>query len=197
MRTALLIFPLVLLACSAPVDKAPAEENEARDTTVFTPTADTLASATILVYGRIKDAETGEGLRRFHIRLEDALTGALVDSATVVDDSASYELELDYGRSFHLHYSADGYTTKSLVVDARDLSEDNGAGGFSMHMNVGLVQRLQGVDYTMLDEPLGRAHYSEESTAIVWDTVHLAQRQYLLERLMVEQARVRSRMTKR
>lgn len=197
MKTVLLFFPLLLLACSAPEKPAGSDSDAARDTTVFNPGPDTASVHTVLVYGRIKDAETGEGMQRFHIRLEDAVSGALVDSATIEDDSASYEMELDYGRSYHLHYSADGYTAKSLVVDARDLTELNGAGGFAMHMNVGLVQRLLGIDYTLLDEPLGRAYYSEESTAIVWDTVHVAQRQRLLEQLMEEQARVRSRMPRR
>lgn len=197
MRTVLLFFPLMVLACSNPGDDPPMDRHEARDTTVFTPSADTLAPPTILVYGRIKDAETGEGMQRFHIRLQDALTGALVDSATVVDDSASYELELDYGRSYHLHFSADGYTTKGLVVDARGIPVMDDDGGFGMHMDVGLLERLPGMDYRTLDLPLGRARYVPQDSAMVWDSAYVAERRALLNTLMEEQARVRSRMPKR
>lgn len=197
MRIIPLFFPLVLLACSAPGDKAPALHNESRDTTVFEPGPDTMTSSTILVYGRIKDAETGEGMMRFHIRVDDGGNGALVDSATVVDDSASYELELDYGRSYLLHYTAEGYTTKSLVVDARGIPAMDDDGGFGMHMDVGLVERLSGVDYRTLNEPLGRARYVPQDSAMVWDSAYVAERRALLNTLMEEQARVRSRMPKR
>lgn len=197
MRSAPFFFPLMLLACSTPVDKAPAEHNEARDSTVFAPGPDTAASSTILVYGRIKDAESGDGMARFHIRVDDGMSGALVDSATVVDDSASYELELDYGKSYLLHYTADGYTTKSLVLDARGIPAMEDDGGFGMHMDVGLVERLPGVDYRALDEPLGRAYYVPQDSAMVWDSVHVAERRVLLKALMEEQARVRSRMSTR
>lgn len=62
MRTVLLFFPLLLLACSAPENPAGKEADDARDTTVFNPGPDTAAAPTILVFGRIKDAETGEGM---------------------------------------------------------------------------------------------------------------------------------------
>ncbi|QQR87119.1 MAG: hypothetical protein IPJ76_02510 [Flavobacteriales bacterium] len=197
MRLAPLFLPLFVLACSAPVDDTPAVPEQGRDTTVFSPGPDTASTSTILVYGRIKDAETGEGMERFHIRVADGVSGALVDSATVVDDSASYELEIDYGRSYRLYYTADGYTTKSMVVDARGIPAMDDDGGFGMHMDVGLVERLPDVDYSMLDEPLGQARYMPEDSAMQWDSAHVAQRRALLKTLMEEQARVRSRLPKR
>lgn len=197
MRTVLLFFPLLLLACSAPENRAGTDAGSARDTTVFDPGPDTASAPTILVFGRIKDAETGEGMERFQIRVEDAVSAALVDSATIEDDSASYELEVDYGRSYHLYFTADGYTTKSLVVDARGIPAMDDDGGFGMHMDVGLVERLPGVDYRTLDEPLGRARYVPQDSAMVWDSAYVAQRRALLIAMMEEQARVRSRMPRR
>lgn len=188
---------MVLCACKDGVDKRQIKVSVADSLEVNMVGQDTTAAANALVFGRIRDAETGEGMRTFHVQVSDVVSSALIDSATVVDDSASYELVLDYGRHYRLMYTAPGYTAKQMLVDLRGIPEELHAEGFGMNLDVRLVEALDGVDYSVLDEPLGIAAYHRSDTAIVWDSAYMAPRKAALTKVMEEQARVRSRMTKR
>lgn len=125
----------------------------------------------IYVYGTVKDyvsAVKQEGVSVI-VYKDDVRMAAMV-----TDSSGRYEVYLDYDHVYKLWFMKAGLVTKHVVIDGRHVPTDIRPGGHGMNIEMTLFKSLPGLDMSVLDEPIGKAHYSPVDSTITWDLDYTA-----------------------
>ncbi len=137
----------------------------------------------VYVYGTVKDYTTAKKL--------DAVTVAVYKNGvklteTVTSANGKYEFNLDYGSDFKIVYSKAGIVSKFINIDTRNIPEEERAGGHGMNVEMTLFNELPGVDFSILQQPIGKAKYDAASGDVTWDLQYTDQIRSELARLMKE-----------
>lgn len=90
-------------------------------------------------------------------------------SVVHVNDSGRYDIELPLDYLYLLNYSAEGMVHKSIEIDTRYMPLNVQSGGFAMDIDMSLFEAIPGVDFSILDQPIGKCKYDEDSNAIEFD----------------------------
>lgn len=125
----------------------------------------------IYVYGTVKDYVSAVKLQGVSVIVHKDD----VRIATLVTDSLGrYEVNLDFDHVYKLWFMQPGKVTKQIEVDARAIPTDLRPGGFGMNVEMTLFKSLQGLDMSVLDQPIGKARYSPVDSTMSWDMEHTA-----------------------
>ena len=132
----------------------------------------TLAQDTtsVYVFGKVRNYDSAHAVPGATVAARDTLLAFAVSTTT--DDSGKYALDLPYEHAYLLSFSCKGLVTKHLILDAREVPADDRAGGAAMNIDITLLERLEGVDYAVLDRPIGRCLYSATEHGMVWDILY-------------------------
>jgi tetratricopeptide (TPR) repeat protein len=139
----------------------------------------------LYIFGIVKDYATSKKIPGVTIKAFE--NGKLVDTyETKVN--GKYEFFLDVGKQYELVFSKPGIVTKRVSMDARNIpSEDVGA-GFSMNIEMSLFEEMEGLDVSILDQPIGIAKYNANTGALEFDFAYTQKIKDELNRLMREWA---------
>ncbi|MBK7947138.1 MAG: hypothetical protein IPJ85_18350 [Flavobacteriales bacterium] len=120
----------------------------------------------VVVFGTVKDFSTAKKI--------DAVTvtvfkngGKLVEVPS--NASGKYEVNLDYGAEYKLLLAKKGYVSKNIVIDTRNIPEEDRSGGHGMNIDFTLMADMPGVDFSVLLEPFGKAKFDPAAATISWD----------------------------
>jgi hypothetical protein len=120
----------------------------------------------VMVYGTVKDMSTSKKLDGVTVtvfkngsKLRDVITNA----------SGKYEVNLDYGADYKIMCSKAGFVGKNITIDTRNVPEEERLGGHGMNIDFTLMAELSGVDYSILQQPFGKAAYTKASGNFEWD----------------------------
>lgn len=120
----------------------------------------------VMVYGTVKDMSTAKKLDGVTVtvfkngaKLVEVLTNA----------SGKYEVNLDYGADFKVMCSKPGFVGKNINIDTRNVPEEERQGGHGMNIDFTMMVEIQGVDYSVLLEPFGKANYVGATGNFEWD----------------------------
>ncbi|MBS1583916.1 MAG: hypothetical protein JST66_17090, partial [Bacteroidetes bacterium] len=137
----------------------------------------------VYVYGTVKDQFTAKKLDGITVtvfkngsKLAEAVTNA----------SGKYEFNLDYGSEYKLLYAKPGMVSKNITIDTRNVPEEERAGGHGMNVEVNLFNELPGIDFSVLQQPIGKAKIDPTTNEMSWDLQYTAQIRSEIDRLMKE-----------
>ncbi|MBK8497981.1 MAG: hypothetical protein IPL52_03985 [Flavobacteriales bacterium] len=120
----------------------------------------------VVVFGTVKDFSTAKKLEGVTITVFKN-GGKLLEVPT--NASGKYEVNLDYGADYKIMCSRTNYVGKNISIDTRNIPEEDRAGGHGMNIDFTMMQDLPGVDFSVLQEPFGKAKYSPTAGNIEFD----------------------------
>ncbi len=137
----------------------------------------------VYVYGTVKDYVSSKKLDGITVTVfkNGAKLAEVVTSA-----SGKYEFNLDYGSDFKLVYSKPGMVSKNISIDTKNIPEEERVGGHGMNVEMTLFQELPGIDFTILQQPIGKAKFDPTSKEVTWDLQYTDQVRSEIARLMKE-----------
>ncbi len=127
--------------------------------------------STLYVYGTVKDHGSGAPLERFlvnAINMRDTADRVLART----NAKGRYELVLHGDKEYAVVYSAVGMLTKHVLMDLRGPDAAQWKDGFGMNVNMTLFAPVEGVDFSVLREPVGKCRFNRELAVFDWDVAY-------------------------
>ena len=137
----------------------------------------------VYVYGTVKDYTTSKKLDGITVTVFKN-GGKLAE--VVTNASGKYEFNLDYGSDYKLVYSKPGIISKNISIDTKNIPEEERVGGHGMNVEMTLFQELPGIDFSVLQQPIGKAKFDPASKEVTWDLQYTEQVRSEIARLMRE-----------
>lgn len=128
--------------------------------------------AALKVKGVILKLEDGKKIKGAQVTVENKLNGK---SFTQVAKSGKYKLSIQYDQLYELNYAADGYHTKKIEVDTRNIPYDKQS-KLKMDIEVDLFKRIKGFDEKVLFAPISKALFKPNTNNLGWDTDYYRKR---------------------
>lgn len=85
---------------------------------------------------------------------------------------------------YKIEFSAPGYISKHVIIDARSIPLEEQLGGFSMDIDITLFRKIDGIDFSLFEKPVGVSKYDPYVYAIAWDSRQVKRVQDEMKRLM-------------
>ena len=137
----------------------------------------------VYVYGTVKDYATSKKLDGITVTVYKN-GGKLAE--VVTNASGKYEFNLDYGSDYKIVYSKPGMVSKNISIDTKNIPEEERVGGHGMNVEMTLFAELPGIDFSMLQQPIGKAKFDAASKEVTWDLQYTEQVRAEIQRLMKE-----------
>lgn len=122
--------------------------------------------ADVLIYGNVKDHFSRKKLEGVVVKVSQ--NGKSFDSQTITS-SGKYEFFLPLNQLYSISFEKPGYVSKFFEVNAKNIPSEDLRGGFSMPADVSLFETMEGVDFSILNDPIGKASYQPERGGMEWD----------------------------
>ena len=137
----------------------------------------------VMVYGTVKDMGSAKKLDGVVVTVFK--NGAKL-TEVVTNASGKYEVYLDYGADFKVMCAKPGFVGKNISIDTRNVPEEERVGGHGMNIDFTMMVEIQGVDYSILQQPFGMANYVKASGNFEWDMEYTARMRDAQARLLKE-----------
>lgn len=135
----------------------------------------------VMIYGTVKDLTSSK-------KLDGVTVTVFKNGAKLIDvptnASGKYEVNLDYGSDYKVMVSKPGFVGKNITIDTRNVPEEERQGGHGMNIDFSILTDLPGIDYSILNEPFGKANYT--SGTFAWDIEYTNKMRDAQARLMKE-----------
>lgn len=120
----------------------------------------------INTFGSVKDERTGKKLSDVNISI--TRDGEPLQSY-LTPANGKFNFDLEFGYSYNIYYELEGYVTKFITIDGRNVHPEDRMGGFGFDLEMGLFQFVEGVNFDILKQPIGIAKYSPEAGDLAFD----------------------------
>ncbi|MBK6542711.1 MAG: hypothetical protein IPG10_15810 [Flavobacteriales bacterium] len=137
----------------------------------------------VYVYGTVKDYTSAKKLDGVAVAVYK--NGAKL-TEVVTNASGKYEFNLDYGADYKIMYVKTGIVSKNITIDTRNIPEEERVGGHGMNIEMTLFSELPGIDFSVLQQPIGKAKFDPTSSEVTWDLQYTEQIRSEIARLMKE-----------
>ncbi len=137
----------------------------------------------VYVYGTVKDYVSSKKLDGITVTVFKN-GGKLAE--VVTNASGKYEFNLDYGSDYKLVYSKAGMVSKNIAIDTKNIPEEERVGGHGMNVEMTLFTELPGIDFSVLQQPIGKAKFDATTKEVTWDLQYTEQVRAEIQRLMKE-----------
>ncbi|MDX9750584.1 MAG: hypothetical protein RBT71_05850 [Flavobacteriales bacterium] len=125
----------------------------------------------LYVFGTVRHMATRDSIPFPTIHVQEADDHA-VPMPVVTTVRGRYEFELTEERTYRILYKAPGKVAKSLEIDTHGPSAEQWVGGYSMRIDMTLFDSIPGADFTLLNEPVGKAHWDPITENFIWDIAY-------------------------
>lgn len=112
--------------------------------------------------------------------------GVQVETQTS-ERNGRFEFFLDFDHEFTIRVSKAGFVEKIIYVNTHGVPIDEQAFGYEWPITVELFTRIDGVDYSVLEKPIGKIYYEGKVQNFVGDNAYMRQIEDELKRLENEQ----------
>jgi len=141
------------------------------------------AQDVVYIYGTVKDYYSSKKI--------DGVTVTVFKNGSKLMDvrtnaSGKYDVNLDYGADYKLVYSKQGLVSKSIAMDTRNVPEEDRVGGHGFNLEMTLFNDIPGIDFSVLDQPIGKAKYYADKGEVAWDIAYTEKVRSEVNRLMKE-----------
>ncbi|MFT3885287.1 MAG: hypothetical protein QM724_07615 [Flavobacteriales bacterium] len=137
----------------------------------------------VYIYGTVKDYASAKKLDGITVSVFK--NGAKL-AETVTNASGKYEFNLDYGSEYKVVYTKAGIVSKNISIDTRNIPEEERVGGHGMNIEMTLFPELPGMDFSILQQPIGKAKFDPGTNEVTWDLQYTQQIRSEVDRLMKE-----------
>ncbi|MEM7162768.1 MAG: hypothetical protein AAF487_10065 [Bacteroidota bacterium] len=137
----------------------------------------------IHVYGAIKDYQTRRKISGVDVIVKQD-GKAFKTITTTANGKFEFFLPLDH--IYNIEYQKSNYVSKNIEIDSRNVPEEQRAGGFSMNTDVEIFESVPDVDFSFLENPIGKANWDESRGGINWNFDYIESVKNQIERLMKE-----------
>ncbi len=137
----------------------------------------------VYVYGTVKDYISAKKLDGVVVSVYK--NGAKL-AETTTNASGKYEFNLDYGSDYKIVYGKGGMVAKNITIDTRNIPEEERVGGHGMNVEMTLFNELPGMDFSVLQQPIGKAKFDPATNEVTWDLQYTEQIRSEIARLMKE-----------
>lgn len=129
-------------------------------------TAVAQTSGVLEIYGMIKDESTKKKLEGAKIIINK--DGSQFDT---YDPGASgkYEISVPLGSIYDFKFLKDGYLTKIIRFDTKNIPAEDVSGGFQTDMDITLFVSKEGFNQDLVKEPFGIARFNSQENSIDFD----------------------------
>ncbi len=134
----------------------------------------------IYVYGTVKDYNTSKKLDGITVTVfkDGAKLNSVVTSA-----NGKYEFNLDFGYDYKILFEKPGIVGKNVAINTKGIPDDDRQGGLAMNVEMTLFKDIPGIDYTILNQPIGKSKYDPGTGMLAWDLEYTEQMRAELGRL--------------
>ncbi len=140
----------------------------------------------ILVYGVVTDHFTGDPMRGVQVKLvKDSIERETVNT----NWNGRYEIILERGYTYEIHYQRAGMVTKHVFIDATEIPLFPDVPFYEMDIQITMIEGLPDFDMSAFDVPVGKAIYKHSVRNLNWDREYTNSRRVVLERLMINYER--------
>lgn len=98
--------------------------------------------------------------------------------------NGKYDFVLDFDKFYKIVYNYPNYVSKFLTIDVRDIPEVDRKGGFEMNIDMTLFKEVEGLDVSLLDDPIGKAQFDPKRGEMAWDMAYTNMMQKKIRDLM-------------
>ncbi len=137
----------------------------------------------VYVYGTVKDYNTSKKLDGITVTVfkDGAKLSSVVTSA-----NGKYEFNLDYGYEYKLLFDKPGMVGKNVSINTRSIPEADRVGGLAMNVEMTLFADIPGIDFKLLQQPIGKSKYDPTTHMLAWDLDYTEQIRAEMTRLLKE-----------
>lgn len=136
----------------------------------------------IHVYGIVTDHFSGQPIRNVQVMLvKDSIERETVSTAW----NGKYELYLERGYAYEIHFKREGMVTKFVAIDAREIPLFPDVPHFEMDLQMSMFEHIDDYDLSIFDEPVGRAEYKHSVRNLNWNVDYTEARRTQLIRVMI------------
>jgi hypothetical protein len=121
----------------------------------------------------------GTARSRNGMPLKDTITVVARDTNEVstvivatVSRKTGYELFLPFGKVYRVDFDASGYVQQHVIIDLRILGRPAGSRSLGMKVDMALFPRVDGLDYSPCEKPIGLAYYSSTYDEVIWNEAY-------------------------
>ncbi len=107
-------------------------------------------------------------LAEVSVTATDTLAPAFVQRAAV-RGNGKFSIDLPLARVYRIVFEAPEHVAKHVIVDARGIPEKESKDGFGMNIMMTLCTYYAGLDYSLMERPIGVARYDPGTTEVIWD----------------------------
>lgn len=148
-------------------------------------------AAHLRVHGIVTDATFREPLADVLVRVyKDGVKLQAFNTGA----NGHYNLTLENGGHFVIRFSLPGRVTKCYAVDTRGPSWENDASMSDVEVEMTLFERVDGVDLSLFDMPMGMARFTPLTGYLAWNAEYEARVKPEADRLQAEVVARRERL---
>ncbi|NQV52597.1 MAG: hypothetical protein HQ500_05405 [Flavobacteriales bacterium] len=134
----------------------------------------------LAVDGTIKDENGGRITGAVIILIQDGQELKRVQTGK----NGRFDLYLDFGHEFLIEITKATYVAKKLYINTNNVPDDEQAWGYEFGgFVVDMFKRMDGVDYSVLENPIGKVYYEPNVENFVDDRVYTRQIKQEIDRL--------------
>jgi hypothetical protein len=112
-------------------------------------------SADLYVNGTVKDYFSRKKISGVKVKV---LQDGQNFESLVTSSNGKYEFFLPLDHDYQIIFEKDGMVTKRIAIDSRGIPEEDRRGGFAMNPDMSLFDNIDGIDFSMLDQPIGKGN---------------------------------------
>ncbi len=120
----------------------------------------------VLVYGTVKNERSGKKMEGVQVALIQ--DGKQINTFST-PINGRFEFFMQYDHSYDIKFIKDGYVTKFITIDTRNVPIDDKVGGQGFDLDMSLFEVVEGVNFDILKQPIGIAKYSPTAHGIAFD----------------------------
>jgi len=98
--------------------------------------------------------------------------------------NGKYDFVLDFDKYYKIVYNYPNYVSKFLTIDVRDVPDIDRKGGFEMNIDMTLFKEVEGLDVSLLEDPIGKAQFDPKRGEMAWDMAYTNMMQKKIRDLM-------------
>ncbi|MFB6257598.1 MAG: hypothetical protein ABEH38_02810, partial [Flavobacteriales bacterium] len=141
----------------------------------------------VILYGKVTEKPSGDELKGVNVQfIKDGSKGVSMTTS----GNGEYEVDLKYGHNYIIKFQKSGYATKKLNINTKNVpKQDKKLGGFEMSVGMTLFKKVEGVDLSPLEDPVGKATFNKQRGAIDFRNSYTAKHKKKAERVQKEAVR--------
>ena len=144
-------------------------------------TFDSFGQEDISIYGVVRDHSDNKKIPNVDIIVFENGKRAFSKKTNL---NGKYDFVLEFNKSYKIEYIYPYYVTKYLTINATDVPDIDRIGGFEMNIDMTLFKEIEGLDVSILKDPIGKAQFDAGKGEMAWDMAYTNMMQRRIRELM-------------